>query len=93
MWSTSFNEMVGLLFTTAAGPHQSIHSWVVQDSEFDTPPTWRARSLYLNPKEQGGQFIPQGLGSLFVASYNTKGYSGGSQTCIQEGKLQLEVML
>jgi hypothetical protein len=29
------------------------------------------------PQEQGGPVIPQALGSIFVASYDSQGYDGG----------------
>jgi hypothetical protein len=45
---------------------------------FETPPTWRARSLYLYPPGTGwpGYMPRQGV-PLFVVSYNLQGYSGG----------------
>jgi hypothetical protein len=43
---------------------------------FETPLTWRVRCLYLYPPGQGGPVIPRALGSLFIASYDFKGYGG-----------------
>jgi hypothetical protein len=43
---------------------------------FDTPPTWRAKFLYLFPQERSAQLNPRTLGSLFVASYDSLTYSG-----------------
>jgi hypothetical protein len=58
---------MGLSFTIAAGPRQRSHSHVrvprdswphftVSNSRL--PPTWRARSPYLYPQEQGGPVVP-----------------------------------
>jgi hypothetical protein len=32
---------------------------------FETPPTWKARSPYLYPQEEGGPVVPQSTGFLF----------------------------
>jgi hypothetical protein len=45
---------------------------------FKAPPNWMARSPYYIPKEQGGPVIAKALGSLFVASYNSQDYHGGT---------------
>jgi hypothetical protein len=34
-------------------------------------------SPYYIPEELGGPVIPQALGSIFVASYDSQGYGGG----------------
>jgi hypothetical protein len=45
---------------------------------FETPPTRKpGRRVYI-PQEQGGPVIPQALGSLFVASYDSQDYGGGT---------------
>jgi hypothetical protein len=42
------------------------------------PPTWMGRSPYLYPPGTGWpSYTPRALGSLFVASYNSRGYGGG----------------
>jgi hypothetical protein len=44
---------------------------------FETPPRWRCTSPYLYPPGTGWpSYSPQGLGSLFVASYEPQGYGG-----------------
>jgi hypothetical protein len=53
--------------------------------KFETPPTWRARSPYLYPHEQGGPVIPQALGSLFVCSYDSQCYGGDIRPRLQTG--------
>jgi hypothetical protein len=41
---------------------------------FETPPTWRARFLYIYlPRNRMAQLYPQALGSLFVTSYDSLG--------------------
>jgi hypothetical protein len=47
---------------------------------FETPPTWRARSLYSYPPETGSLVTTRPLCSLFVASCNSQGYGGGILT-------------
>jgi hypothetical protein len=86
MWGTLSVERMGLQFThtSASGPFQSSHSsvQVPQNSQpyftvsFETPPTWKARSPYL---------YPWALGSLFVTSYDSQGYSGGILTHLHTG--------
>jgi hypothetical protein len=76
---------VGLWFTVAAGPRQSSHSQVrnprdswphftLSDSRL-TQPGGPGPRIYIT-QEQGGPVIPQALGSLFVASYDSQRYSG-----------------
>jgi hypothetical protein len=44
---------------------------------FNTPPTWRARSsAFISLRKRVTRLYPQALGSLFVASYDSQGYSG-----------------
>jgi hypothetical protein len=45
---------------------------------FETPPTWRARSPYLNPPGIGWpSYAPGNWFPLLVVSYHSKGYRGG----------------
>jgi hypothetical protein len=45
---------------------------------FETPPTWKAMFPCLYPQGIGWPgYTPQAQGSLFVASYDSKGYGGG----------------
>jgi hypothetical protein len=43
---------------------------------FETPPTWKARSPYYIPQDQGGPVISPALRSLFVPYYDSRGYGG-----------------
>jgi hypothetical protein len=43
---------------------------------FETPANLKARSPYLYPPGTGWPVIPQALGSIFVASYDSQGYGG-----------------
>jgi hypothetical protein len=56
----------------------------------DPPPTWRARSPYLYPQEQGGPVILPGTGFLFLAFYDSQSYGGGIRTRFQTGINQLQ---
>jgi hypothetical protein len=59
---------------------------------FEIPPTWKARSPYLYPpRKRVTQLYPQALGSIFVASYDSQGYSGVIRTRLQSGSNSLQV--
>jgi hypothetical protein len=54
------------------------HTLLSQFRDFETLPTWRAKSPYLYPPGTGWPSLyPQALGFLFVASYDSQGYGGG----------------
>jgi hypothetical protein len=78
----------------AAGPRQRGHSQVrvprdsgpyftVSDSRLLQHKGPDPR-IYI-PQEQGGPVIPTGTGSLFVASYDSQGYTGGIRTRVLWG--------
>jgi hypothetical protein len=75
MWGTLSDERMGLSFKIAAGPRQRSHSRV---------PVSRSRL-----SQPGGTgpciYIPQALGSLFVAFYETQGYGGGIRSRLHRG--------
>jgi hypothetical protein len=88
------SSLTGLSFRIAAGPRQCSHSLVrvtrdswpystLSDSRLPQPGGPGPR-IYI-PQEQGGWVIPLGSGFLFVASYNTQGYSGVIRTRIHTG--------
>jgi hypothetical protein len=52
---------------------------------FETPPTWRAKSPYLCPQEQGDSVIPTGTRFFLIASYYSQGYGGGIRTLLHGG--------
>jgi hypothetical protein len=53
---------------------------------FETPPTWRARSPYLSPQEQGGQVIPPGTRFPFLRLSRLAGLQcGGILTHLHTG--------
>jgi hypothetical protein len=59
---------------------------------FQTPPTWRARSLYLYPPAIGWlSYIPRALSSLFVASCDSQGYGGGIRTRLHTGAIEFVI--
>jgi hypothetical protein len=71
------NERMGLPFTIAAGPRQCSNSWV--QVPWDSWPYFTVLDSRLpQPAGLGPHiYIPQALGSLFITSYNSLGYSGG----------------
>jgi hypothetical protein len=53
---------------------------------FETPSTWTARSQYLYPPGTGrSSYTPQVLGSHFVASFVSQGFSRNIRTLLQAG--------
>jgi hypothetical protein len=83
---------MGLSFTIAADPRQRSHSQVriprvswphftVSDSRLPQP---EGPGIYIS-QEQGGLVIPEALGSLFVASYDSQGYGGGIRPRLHTG--------
>jgi hypothetical protein len=58
--SLTRGRVCNLLLLASAVPWDSSPYFIVPILE--TPPTWRARSPYLYPQEQGGPDIPQGTG-------------------------------
>jgi hypothetical protein len=77
---------MGLSFPIDADPRQRTHSQVrvprdsrpyVTVSDSRLLQTERPGSCIYIPQEQGGQIMPQALGSLFVASYDSQSYGGG----------------
>jgi hypothetical protein len=88
--------MLGLSFTIAAGPRQRSHSQVqaLQDSlphftfsDSRLPQPGGPGPLIYIPQEHGGPVMPQALGSLSVASYDSQGYGGGTSPRLHTGQL------
>jgi hypothetical protein len=92
MWGTLSDERTSLPFTIAAesescATHDHILLSQIQDSsnlEGQVP-------IFISHRNRVGQLYPQALGSLFIASYNLQGYSGGIQTCHHEGSTNVKV--
>jgi hypothetical protein len=60
---------------------------------FETPPIWRARSLYLYPSGTGWPgFTPMHC-SLFVASYDSQGYGEGIRPHLHTGRTVEETVI
>jgi hypothetical protein len=79
------DERMGLSFTIAANPRQRRHS---QDRVPRVSRPYFTVSVSRLPKPRGPGpriYIPQELGSLFVASYYSQGYCGGIQTRLHTG--------
>jgi hypothetical protein len=85
MWGALSDERTGLSFTTAVGPRQRSHSRV--RVPWDSWPYFTVSdSILPKPGEPGPRiYIPQELGSLFIASYDSQGYVGGIRTHLHAG--------
>jgi hypothetical protein len=98
MWGALSDENTFLSFTTAAGPCQCIHSrvrvlldlWpyftlpylIIRELEDQVP-------IFISPRNILAQLYPQAWGSIFVASYNLRGYDGGIQSHLHTGNSHL----
>jgi hypothetical protein len=99
MWGALSDERTGLSFIVAAGLRQRNHSRV--QIPWDSCPYFTASDsrlpqpggsgppIYI-PQEQDGPVYPQALGSLFVASYDTRGYGGGIRTRLHTGSIAFD---
>jgi hypothetical protein len=94
MWGALSDERAGLLFTIAAGPRQHSHFWVrargnrghiLLSQIRDFPNLEGQVPVFISPRNRVAHLYPQALGSLFVASYDSKGYGGGIRTRLQAG--------
>jgi hypothetical protein len=89
MWGALSDERTGLLFTSAADPHQRSHSWVRVPISLspirDFPNLESQVSVFIYPRKRVAQLYPQALGSLLIASYDSQGYGGGIRTHLQDG--------
>jgi hypothetical protein len=94
-------ERMGLLLTISAGTLRRSHSRVpaTQDSwPYFTvsysrlpQPGGPGPRIYI-PLGQGGSVIPLGTWFLFVASYNSQGYSGGIRPRLPESESKSELL-
>jgi hypothetical protein len=80
MWGALSDERTSLPFTITAGPRQRSHSWVRVPR--DSRPYFTVSDSRLPHSGGPGPriCIPQALGSLFVACYDSQGYGGGIRT-------------
>jgi hypothetical protein len=92
MWSTFSDERTGLSFTVAAGPRQRSFLWsetrrahdhILLSQIRDSPNMEGQVPIFISPRNRVAQLYPQALGSIFVASYDLQGYSGGIRTHLQ----------
>jgi hypothetical protein len=86
---------MGLSFTIAAGPRQHMHSQVRVSRDSwpnillsqirDSPNVEGQNPVFISPRNRVAQLYPQAP-SLFVASYDSQGYGGGSRTRLHTGR-------
>jgi hypothetical protein len=70
-----------ILGSESRGTHDHIILTQVRDS-----PNLEAQvSVFISPRNRVAQLYPQALGSLFVASYYSRGYGGGIRTRLHAG--------
>jgi hypothetical protein len=69
-----------------SGPSPAGHMTIFYHLRFETRPTWKSQvPVFISHRNRLAQLYPQALGSLFVASYNAQGYSGGVRPHIHTG--------
>jgi hypothetical protein len=85
MWGVFSDERTVLPFTIAAGPRQRCYSWV--RVPWDSWPYFTVSDSRLPlPGGPGPRiYIPQALGFLFVAFYDSQGYGGGIRNASTRG--------
>jgi hypothetical protein len=49
--------------------------------------------VFISPRNMVAQLYPQALGTLFVASYDSKGYGGGIRSRHHTGSQMLEILV
>jgi hypothetical protein len=52
---------------------------------WDSPNLEGQVPVFISPRNRVAQLYPQALGSLFLASYDSQGYSGGILACLHTG--------
>jgi hypothetical protein len=94
MWSALSDERTGLPFTIAAGPRQRSHSrirvpgardHILLSQIRDSPNLEGQVPIFVSPRNRVAQLYPQGLGPLFVASYDSQSYDGDIRTRLHGG--------
>jgi hypothetical protein len=72
-------DMNGLSFKIVAGPRQRSHSWphFILSQIRDSPNLEGQDPVFISPRNRVARLQPQGLSSLFVASYDSQGYGVG----------------
>jgi hypothetical protein len=87
MWDALSDDRKGLPFTIAASPHQRSHFWdrgtrdhILLSQIRDSRNLEGQVPVFISPRNRVARLYPQALGSLFVAFYDSQGYSGGIRT-------------
>jgi hypothetical protein len=63
------------------------YSHILLSQVWDSPNLEDQVPIYISPRDRMAQLYPQALGSLFVTSNDSQGYSGCVQTCLHMGFL------
>jgi hypothetical protein len=94
------SERTGLFSATVACPYHYIYSWA-KFPGFMTifyclspePLSLVGQvPIFISSRKRVDQFYAQALGSLFITTYSSQGYSGGIQTHLQMGCLQVLIV-
>jgi hypothetical protein len=62
------------------------HDHILLSQIQDSPNTEGQVPVFISPRNRVARLYPQALGSLFVASYDSQGYSGGNWPCLHTDK-------
>jgi hypothetical protein len=94
MWGAFSDERPDLSFTIAAGLASAVILWsnshgtqnnILLSQIRDSPKLEGQVPVFISPRKMVVQLYPQALGSLFVASYDLQGCSGGIRAHLHTG--------
>jgi hypothetical protein len=61
------------------------HDHILMSQIRDSPNLEGQVLVFISPRNRVAQLLPQALGSLFIASYESQGYGGGVRTRLHTG--------
>jgi hypothetical protein len=94
MWSALSDKRTGSSFTIAAGLASAVipgseshgtHDHILLSQIRDSHNLEGQVSVFISPRNMVAQLYAQALGSLFVASYDSQGYGGGTSAHLHVG--------
>jgi hypothetical protein len=84
----SLQLLLGLPSTVIFGPEsRGTNVRILLSKIQDSPNIEGQIPVFISPRNRVAQLYPQGLGSLFVACYDSQGHSGGIQPCLHAGEI------